>query len=147
MTVITVVYASPRSCRRASTISRTSTGRPHSHNRSMITASSSPKRRIRTPEHGHANGVGRYLLSRIEQPYGSGLPPFFRPVPPAWPADRGARRPERLPVNITHLLSVLVDMAAITDAPRDGQGGDPDAVIRELYSHYAKALHGYVEQF
>jgi len=50
-------------------------------------------------------------------------------------------------VNITHLLSVLVDMAAITDAPRDGLGGDPDAVIRELYSHYARALHGYVEQF
>jgi RNA polymerase sigma-70 factor, ECF subfamily len=38
-------------------------------------------------------------------------------------------------------------MAAITDAPRDGLGGDPDAVIRELYSNYAKALHGYVEQF
>ncbi len=38
-------------------------------------------------------------------------------------------------------------MAAITDAPRDELGGDPDAVIRELYSHYAKALHGYVEQF
>ena len=50
-------------------------------------------------------------------------------------------------MNITHLLSVLVDMAAITDAPRDGLGGDADAVIRELYSHYAKALHGYVEQF
>jgi RNA polymerase sigma-70 factor, ECF subfamily len=50
-------------------------------------------------------------------------------------------------VNITHLLSVLVDMAAITDAPRDGLGGDPDAVIRELYSNYANALHGYVEQF
>ena len=38
-------------------------------------------------------------------------------------------------------------MAAITDAPRDGLGGDPDAAIRELYSHYARALHGYVEQF
>ena len=50
-------------------------------------------------------------------------------------------------MNITNLLSVLVDMAAITDDPRDGLGGDPDAVIRELYSHYAKALHGYVEQF
>jgi RNA polymerase sigma-70 factor, ECF subfamily len=36
---------------------------------------------------------------------------------------------------------------AITDAHRDGLGGDPDAVIRELYSPYAKALHGYVEQF
>jgi RNA polymerase sigma-70 factor (ECF subfamily) len=50
-------------------------------------------------------------------------------------------------VNVTHLLSVLVDMAANTDALRDGLGGDPDAVIRELYSDYAKALHGYVEQF
>jgi RNA polymerase sigma-70 factor (ECF subfamily) len=38
-------------------------------------------------------------------------------------------------------------MAAITDAPRDGLGGDPDAVVRELYSHHAKALHGYVAQF
>ena len=38
-------------------------------------------------------------------------------------------------------------MAAITDAPRDGLGGDPDAAIRLLYSHYAEALHGYVEQF
>jgi RNA polymerase sigma-70 factor (ECF subfamily) len=38
-------------------------------------------------------------------------------------------------------------MAASTDASRDGLGGDPDAVIRELYSDYAKALHGYVERF
>jgi len=38
-------------------------------------------------------------------------------------------------------------MAAITDAPLDGLRGDPDAAIRQLYSHYAKALHGYVEQF
>ena len=50
-------------------------------------------------------------------------------------------------MNITHLLSVLVDMAAITDASRDGLGDDPDTVLRELYTHYAKALHGYVEQF
>jgi RNA polymerase sigma-70 factor, ECF subfamily len=50
-------------------------------------------------------------------------------------------------VNITHLLSVLVGMAAITDVPRDVLGGDPDAVIRELYSDYAEALHGYVERF
>jgi RNA polymerase sigma-70 factor, ECF subfamily len=50
-------------------------------------------------------------------------------------------------VNLTHLLSVLVDMTAIEDAPRDGPGGDPDAVIRELYSDYARALHGYVERF
>jgi RNA polymerase sigma-70 factor, ECF subfamily len=38
-------------------------------------------------------------------------------------------------------------MATITDAPRDGLGGDPDAVIRELYSDHAKALRGYVERF
>jgi RNA polymerase sigma-70 factor (ECF subfamily) len=38
-------------------------------------------------------------------------------------------------------------MAAIADTPSDGLGGDPDAVIRQLYSHYAKALHGYVDQF
>src|SRR5437899_8081998 len=38
-------------------------------------------------------------------------------------------------------------MAAITDAGPDGLGGDPDAAIRQLYSHYAKALHGYVDQF
>jgi RNA polymerase sigma-70 factor, ECF subfamily len=38
-------------------------------------------------------------------------------------------------------------MAAITDAGPDGLSGDPDAAIRQLYSHYAKALHGYVDQF
>ena len=38
-------------------------------------------------------------------------------------------------------------MAAITDVDPDGLGGDPDAAIRQLYSHYAKALHGYVDQF
>jgi RNA polymerase sigma-70 factor (ECF subfamily) len=38
-------------------------------------------------------------------------------------------------------------MAAITDVHADELRGDPDAVIRQLYSHYAKALHGYVEQF
>ena len=50
-------------------------------------------------------------------------------------------------MNIAILLSVLVDMAAITDVAPDGLGGDPDAAIRQLYSHYAKALHGYVDQF
>jgi RNA polymerase sigma-70 factor (ECF subfamily) len=48
---------------------------------------------------------------------------------------------------MTILLSVLVAMAAITDVHADELRGDPDAVIRQLYSHYAKALHGYVEQF
>jgi RNA polymerase sigma-70 factor (ECF subfamily) len=50
-------------------------------------------------------------------------------------------------VNATVLLSVLVDMSATTYAPGGELPGDPDAVIRELYSHYAKALHAYVEQF
>ena len=31
--------------------------------------------------------------------------------------------------------------------PETGWAETPNAVIRELYSHYAKALHGYVEQF
>jgi len=38
-------------------------------------------------------------------------------------------------------------MAAITDTPSDGLDGDPDTVIRQLYLHYAEALHGYVEPF
>src|SRR6202522_2069795 len=38
-------------------------------------------------------------------------------------------------------------MAATTDASPDGLGGDPDAVIRQLYSRHARALHGYVEPF
>ena len=50
-------------------------------------------------------------------------------------------------MNIVNLLSVLVDMAAITDVGPDALGGDPDAAVRQLYSHYAKALHGYVDQF
>src|SRR6476619_4573 len=124
MTVITEVYASPRSACRASTISRTSTGRSHSHKRSMITASSSPKRLILTPEPGMP--TARPPLSTI--------------------THRTAPR-FRLSVNIVNLLSVLVDMAAITDIVPDGLGGDPDAAIRQLYSHYAKALHGYVDQF
>src|ERR1700678_4243907 len=50
-------------------------------------------------------------------------------------------------VNQTLLLSVLVDMTANTDAHRGKLDGDPDAVIRELYSHHGKALHGYVQKF
>jgi RNA polymerase sigma-70 factor (ECF subfamily) len=38
-------------------------------------------------------------------------------------------------------------MAASTDISPDRLGGDPDAALRELYSHYAEALHGYVDQF
>ena len=65
-----------------------------------------------------------------------------------------ARRQARLPaetvtatVNVTFLLSVLVDMAASTQPPGGELPGDPDAAIRQLYSHYARALHRYVEQF
>ena len=38
-------------------------------------------------------------------------------------------------------------MSATTDIPRHGLDGDPDAVISQLYSLYAKALRRYVEQF
>src|ERR1700758_2726910 len=38
-------------------------------------------------------------------------------------------------------------MAADTQAPGGELPGDPDAAIRQLYSRYAKALHGYVERF
>jgi RNA polymerase sigma-70 factor, ECF subfamily len=38
-------------------------------------------------------------------------------------------------------------MSATTDIPRPGLDGDPDAVISELYSLYAKALRRYVTQF
>ena len=38
-------------------------------------------------------------------------------------------------------------MSADTYASRGELPGDPDAAIRQLYSHYARALHGYVEQF
>jgi hypothetical protein len=40
-------------------------------------------------------------------------------------------------VNATFLLFVLVDMAATTQASRGELPGDPDAAIRQLYSHYA----------
>ena len=38
-------------------------------------------------------------------------------------------------------------MASNPHAPSAELPGDPDAAIRQLYSHYAKALYGYVEQF
>src|ERR1700728_1691177 len=50
-------------------------------------------------------------------------------------------------MNQSPLLSVLVDMTANTDAHGGKQDGDSDAVIRELYSHHAKALRRYVGQF
>jgi RNA polymerase sigma-70 factor (ECF subfamily) len=38
-------------------------------------------------------------------------------------------------------------MSATAHAPGGELPGDPDAAIRQLYSHYAKALQRYVEQF
>jgi RNA polymerase sigma-70 factor (ECF subfamily) len=38
-------------------------------------------------------------------------------------------------------------MSASTDARQGGLPGEPDAVIRRMYSLYAGALHGYVEKF
>ena len=38
-------------------------------------------------------------------------------------------------------------MAANTQAPGGELHGDSDTAIRQLYSHHAKALHGYVEKF
>jgi RNA polymerase sigma-70 factor, ECF subfamily len=38
-------------------------------------------------------------------------------------------------------------MAADTQAPGGELPGDPDAAIRQLYSHHAQALHGYVRRF
>ena len=38
-------------------------------------------------------------------------------------------------------------MSANTQAPGGELPGGPDAAIRQLYSHYASALHAYVEQF
>jgi RNA polymerase sigma-70 factor (ECF subfamily) len=76
---------------------------------------------------------------------------------PCWPQEaswhyQGDRR--ALPavaaapsVNGTHLLFVLVVMSALASDPSDRLPGDADAAIRQLYSHHARALHGYVEHF
>ena len=50
-------------------------------------------------------------------------------------------------VNGTYLLFVLVAMSAFANDPSGQLPGDADAAIRQLYSHHAKALHGYVEHF
>jgi RNA polymerase sigma-70 factor, ECF subfamily len=50
-------------------------------------------------------------------------------------------------VNGTCLLFVIVDMSAFANAPSGQLPGDTGAAIRQLYSHHAKALHGYVEHF
>jgi RNA polymerase sigma-70 factor, ECF subfamily len=54
---------------------------------------------------------------------------------------------EAATVNETLLLNVIVDMSAVTNGPNGQLPDDADAAIRQLYSHHAKALHGYVEHF
>jgi len=63
-------------------------------------------------------------------------------VLPALPAAAAAAM-----VNGISLLFVIVDMSAFANAPSGQLPGDADAAIRQLYSHHAKALHGYVEHF
>ena len=50
-------------------------------------------------------------------------------------------------VNGTELLSVIVDMTAITHASRGELPGDADAAIRHLYSRHAEALHVFAQRF
>jgi RNA polymerase sigma-70 factor (ECF subfamily) len=42
---------------------------------------------------------------------------------------------------------VIVDVTTNTDVPRSDLLDDADDAIRQLYSHHAKALHGYVRRF
>jgi RNA polymerase sigma-70 factor (ECF subfamily) len=62
--------------------------------------------------------------------------PWRRPLPP-----------KPLRVNASSLLSVIVGMSAITNAPCGQLPCDADAAIRQLYARYGKSLHGYVERF
>src|SRR5580704_3778169 len=57
------------------------------------------------------------------------------------------RRPGTTRLNGLPILSVIVDMSAITKAPCGQLPCDADAAIRELYSSHAKALRRYVERF
>jgi RNA polymerase sigma-70 factor (ECF subfamily) len=45
------------------------------------------------------------------------------------------------------LLSVIVTMRAISNAPHGQPARDADAAVRQLYARHAEALHGYVRQF
>src|SRR5690349_12269759 len=51
-----------------------------------------------------------------------------------------------LALNVSSLLSVLVVMLAIPDAP-GASAGDADAAVRQLYARHALALRRYVERF
>src|SRR5579864_8845225 len=80
------------------------------------------------------------LLLAVEQASGSPDSPLAVRAPPT-ALSRAGR------VNVTVLLSVLVDMTAILNAPRGEPPPDADAAVRELYSHHAGALRGYVQHF
>src|SRR5260370_2573394 len=110
-------------------------GRPCSHSRSMITASSSPNRRIlhsrRSPPAARLPTITHRVSTRFSE-QGDSLPcaTGFRPA-----------------VNSTLLLPVIVDVPRNTDAPRSDLLDDADDAIRQLYSRHAEALHGYVRRF
>src|SRR5260370_12279737 len=97
-------------------------GRPCSHSRSMITASSSPNRRIlhsrRSPPAARLPTITHTVSTRFSE-QGDSLPcaTGFRPA-----------------VNRTLLLSVIVDVPTHTDAPRPALLHDADHPIRQLYS-------------
>src|SRR5580700_5743142 len=89
--------------------------------------------------------------SRLPPSFPATCPAQNQPCPPGGGRSPvlGCRR-RRLRgggLNGPSLLSVIVGMSAITNAPRGQLPRDADAAIRELYSCHAKALHGYVEQF
>lgn len=50
-------------------------------------------------------------------------------------------------MNDTFLLSVLVDMDALTTTAAGDVPGGADAVVREMYSRHATELHAYAERF
>jgi len=55
--------------------------------------------------------------------------------------------PDGVLVNGSSLLSVLVVMSAILDVTPGKLPRDADAAVRQLYSHHASALYGYVQRF
>jgi RNA polymerase sigma-70 factor (ECF subfamily) len=74
---------------------------------------------------------------------------FLVGLPPACvsPFGRFMLATEAAPVNGTVLLSVIVDMSAITHSFTGQPPGDVDAAIRQLYAQHASALRSYIERF
>ena len=64
------------------------------------------------------------------------------------PARRRRLRRNRSGHGERNLLTIRVSRyVCYPHAPGGELPGHPDAAIRQLYSHYASALHAYVEQF